>query len=72
VEAVSIPPQVSGAGPPVLLLYGFPQTHQCWHRVAPAPVERFTVVCADLRGYGDGDKPPGGYSERAMAAGGPG
>ena len=34
-----------------------PQTHAIWHRVAPALAERFTVVCADLRGYGDSGKP---------------
>lgn len=61
-----------GSGPPVLLLHGHPQTHVMWHRVAPRLAERFTVVCADLRGYGDSSKPrttpdheP--YSKRAMA-----
>ena len=61
-----------GAGPPLLLLHGYPQTHAIWHRVAPALAERFTVVCADLRGYGDSGKPEAGpdhagYSKRAMA-----
>jgi haloacetate dehalogenase len=41
-----------GTGPPVLLLHGFPQTHVAWHLVAPALVERFTVIVADLPGYG--------------------
>lgn len=40
-----------GDGPP-LLLHGHPQTHVCWHRVAPRLAEDFTGVCADLRGYG--------------------
>jgi haloacetate dehalogenase len=62
-----------GSGPPVLLLHGYPQTHAMWHAVAPRLAERFTVVAADLRGYGDSSKPPGGddhagYSKRAMAA----
>lgn len=62
----------AGAGPPVLLLHGYPQTHVMWHKVAPALAERFTVVLTDLRGYGDSSKPPGGehhanYSKRAMA-----
>lgn len=62
-----------GAGPPVLLLHGYPQTHAMWHRVAPLLAEDFTVVAADLRGYGDSSKPEGGpdharYSKRAMAA----
>ena len=47
-----------GNGPAVLLLHGYPQTHVMWHKVAPALGERFTVVAADLRGYGDSGKPP--------------
>jgi haloacetate dehalogenase len=61
-----------GAGPPVLLLHGAPQSHVMWHKVAPGLAERHTVVASDLRGYGDGSKPEGGgdhsdYSFRAMA-----
>ncbi|MEO8740175.1 MAG: alpha/beta hydrolase [Casimicrobiaceae bacterium] len=61
-----------GSGPPLLLLHGYPQTHAMWHRMAPQLAERFTVVCPDLRGYGDSAKPEGGaghvnYSKRAMA-----
>jgi haloacetate dehalogenase len=56
----------------VLLLHGYPQTHVIWHRVAPLLAERFTVVCSDLRGYGDSGKPDSDashepYSKRAMA-----
>ena len=59
--------------PALLLLHGYPQTHAMWHKVAPRLAERFNVVCADLRGYGDSSKPEGGadhaaYSKRAMAA----
>ena len=61
-----------GAGPPLLLLHGYPQSHVMWHKVAPAMARHFTVVAPDLRGYGDSDHPPGGadhagYSKRAMA-----
>jgi haloacetate dehalogenase len=61
-----------GVGPPVLLLHGYPQTHAIWHRVAPRLAEKFTVICPDLRGYGDSAKPPSderheAYSKRAMA-----
>lgn len=61
-----------GAGAPVLLLHGYPQTHACWHRIAPLLAQHCTVVCADLRGYGDSSKPAGlpdhsNYSKRAMA-----
>ncbi|MFC0408961.1 alpha/beta fold hydrolase [Roseomonas elaeocarpi] len=64
---------VGGSGPPLLLLHGHPQTHSTWNKVAPALAERFTVVAADLRGYGDSGRPEGGeghrnYSKRAMAA----
>jgi haloacetate dehalogenase len=62
----------AGDGPPVLLLHGHPQTHVMWHRVAPRLAQTYTVVCADLRGYGDSSKPPTTpdhepYSKRAMA-----
>src|SRR5947199_2974407 len=62
-----------GKGPPLLLLHGIPQTHLMWHRIAPRLAEDFTVVAADLRGYGDSSRPEGGadhagYSFRAMAA----
>ena len=61
-----------GAGPPVLLLHGHPRTHATWHRVAPLLAERHTVVCPDLRGYGESSKPQTTpdhepYSKRAMA-----
>jgi haloacetate dehalogenase len=61
-----------GSGPPLLLLHGHPQTSAIWHRVAPALARRFTVVAADLRGYGDSSKPPGvpdhaNYAKRTMA-----
>ncbi|WP_171016119.1 alpha/beta hydrolase [Ramlibacter sp. 2FC] len=62
----------AGAGEPVLLLHGYPQTHACWHRIAPQLARHYTVVCADLRGYGDSSKPAGlpdhaNYAKRAMA-----
>jgi len=64
---------VGGSGPPFLLLHGYPQTHAMWHGIAPALARHYTVVCADLRGYGDSEKPDSGpphatYSKRAMAA----
>jgi haloacetate dehalogenase len=58
---------VGGDGPPVLLLHGYPQSHACWHRVAPALVSRFTVVCPDLRGYGDSGRPRSDATHRAYA-----
>ncbi|TAK83845.1 MAG: alpha/beta hydrolase [Betaproteobacteria bacterium] len=64
--------RTAGNGPAVLLLHGYPQTHAMWHKVAPELARDYTVVCPDLRGYGDSSKPKGppdhsSYSKRAMA-----
>jgi len=64
--------RIGGEGPPLLLLHGYPQTHVMWHKVAPQLARDYTVVCPDLRGYGDSSKPRGlpdhsNYSKRAMA-----
>jgi haloacetate dehalogenase len=61
-----------GSGFPILLLHGYPQTHVCWHCVVPILAEQFTVVCTDLRGFGDRGKPTSDsehltYSKRMMA-----
>ena len=61
-----------GRGPAILLLHGHPRTHATWHRVAPQLARDYTVVCPDLRGYGESSQPPdgpdhAGYSKRAMA-----
>jgi haloacetate dehalogenase len=69
---VEIHARVGGSGPPLLLLHGHPQTLAIWHRVALELAQHFTVVAADLRGYGDSSKPLGGaehvgYSKRLMA-----
>jgi haloacetate dehalogenase len=64
--------RVGGSGPPLVLLHGYPQTHACWHRIAPDLAREFTVVAMDLRGYGQSSAPAGDtdhivYSKRAMA-----
>ena len=61
-----------GNGPPLLLIHGYPQTHAIWHKVAGRLAQDYSVVCPDLRGYGDSSKPVGladhsNYSKRAMA-----
>jgi pimeloyl-ACP methyl ester carboxylesterase len=71
-NGVEIAATVGGAGPPLLLLHGHPQTRALWHRVAGQLAERYTLVAADLRGYGDSSKPKGAadhanYSKRVMA-----
>ena len=64
--------RVGGKGPPLLLLHGFSETHVMWHRVAPQLSDRFTLIIADLPGYGwsdmpDSDKDHTPYTKRAMA-----
>ena len=71
-ESIRLRFAIAGDGPPLLLLHGHPQTHVTWRKIAPALAKRFTVIAADLRGYGDSSKPDGGedhinYSKRAMA-----
>lgn len=62
---------IGGAGPPVLLLHGFPETSLMWHAIAPLLAADFTVVAADLPGYGRSDCPTDNHasmSKRALAA----
>lgn len=73
VPGVEIAVRTAGAGPPLLLLHGYPQTSAMWSRIAPALARRYTVVAPDLRGYGASGKPPGSashieYAKRTMAA----
>lgn len=72
VNGVDISVRIGGSGPGLLLLHGHPQTHVIWHKVAPRLAEHFTVVAADLRGYGDSSRPDAdaehrNYSKRVMA-----
>jgi haloacetate dehalogenase len=61
-----------GSGPPLMLLHGNSQTHATWHGVAARLAERYHVVLADLRGYGDSSLPEPGpnhinYSSPVLA-----
>jgi haloacetate dehalogenase len=65
--------RIGGSGPPLLVLHGYPQTHVMWHAVAPLLADRFTVVVADLPGYGDSFRPRrsddhAAHSKRALGA----
>lgn len=72
VNGVNINYRIGGNGPGLLLLHGHPQTHVMWHKVADKLANHFTVIAADLRGYGDSSKPEASvdhmaYSKRTMA-----
>jgi haloacetate dehalogenase len=72
-EPIEIFASRGGSGPPLLMLHGFPQTHAIWRRVARQLAGEFTLVLADLRGYGDSTQPAdapdhANHSKRAMAA----
>ncbi|WP_417210965.1 alpha/beta fold hydrolase [Antarctobacter sp.] len=68
-DGIDIAYETGGVGPPLLLLHGFPQTRAMWAEVAPRLAQDFTVICPDLRGYGESGKPNGvdSYSFREMA-----
>ncbi|GLK67694.1 alpha/beta fold hydrolase [Hansschlegelia plantiphila] len=72
VGEVEIFARIGGEGPPLLLLHGYPQTHVCWHKIAPALSRSFTLILADLRGYGASSAPApvangANYAKREMA-----
>lgn len=72
VNGLNISYRIGGTGPALLLLHGHPQTHVIWHKVAERLAAEFTVVAADLRGYGDSGRPVAdaehsNYSKREMA-----
>jgi haloacetate dehalogenase len=67
VNGIRINTWIGGRGTPVVLLHGFPQTGQMWRKMAPELSAEYLVVCPDLRGYGDSDKPREGYDKRTMA-----
>jgi haloacetate dehalogenase len=64
--------RIGGAGPPLLLIHGFPETHLMWRDVAPMLADKFRVICVDLPGQGESAIPASGgeerpFSKRAMA-----
>lgn len=71
-DGIQIAATIGGSGPPLLMLHGHPQTRAIWHKVAPTLAQHYTLVAADIRGYGDSSKPAGlsdhaNYAKRAMA-----
>ncbi|PPR24883.1 MAG: Fluoroacetate dehalogenase [Alphaproteobacteria bacterium MarineAlpha9_Bin4] len=73
VNGIKINYRIGGKGPAILLLHGYPQTHIMWRKIANQLTNHFTVICSDLRGYGDSDKPKSDdthstYSKEKMAS----
>ena len=73
VNGIKINYRIGGKGPAILLLHGYPQTHIMWRKIADILSKNFTVICSDLRGYGDSDKPVSDkkhftYSKATMAS----
>ena len=73
VAGIELNCRLGGEGPPLLLLHGYPQTHVCWHRLAPALARKFSLVIPDLPGYGDSgsleaDGENQNYAKRNIAA----
>lgn len=67
VNGIRLNAWTGGQGKPLVLLHGYPQTAVMWRKIIPRLKENFTVVCPDLRGYGDSEKPRSGYDKRTMA-----
>jgi pimeloyl-ACP methyl ester carboxylesterase len=58
----------AGAGPPLVLLHGWPQHWWCWRHLIPRLAEGHRVLAPDLRGFGWSDAPPGAYAKSTFAA----
>ena len=67
VNEININYKIGGKGEPLLLLHGYPQSHILWRKIAPLFAENYTVICPDLRGYGDSDKPESDKSHLAYS-----
>ena len=53
---------VKGEGPDVVLIHGWPLSHAMWHRQQTSlAAAGFRVIAYDRRGFGQSDKPDGGY-----------
>src|SRR6478752_6327438 len=57
----------AGAGDPVVLLHGWPQSWYCWRKIIPALAQRYSVIAPDLRGLGDSSRPLQGYEKSVIA-----
>ncbi len=72
IDGLNFHARVGGSGPALLCLHGYPQTHACWHKIAPLLMQDFTLVAMDMRGYGQSSAPASDdshvqYSKRTFA-----
>jgi pimeloyl-ACP methyl ester carboxylesterase len=56
----------AGAGFPVVLLHGWPQSWYEWRHIIPGLADRFRVIAPDLRGLGDSSRPADGYDKKTV------
>ena len=66
-NGISLRYEVSGEGPPLLLISGMGQNHRAWAPALPALQERFRCITFDNRGTGASDVPEGPYTIPQMA-----
>jgi pimeloyl-ACP methyl ester carboxylesterase len=57
-----------GAGEPLVLLPGWPQTWWAYHKILPLLADKYHVIAVDIRGMGSSSKPATGYEKKNMAA----
>jgi 3-oxoadipate enol-lactonase len=62
---VTLPFDVAGSGPPVVLLHAGVADRRMWAGILPALAERYHVLAPDLPGYGDAALAPGPFSNVA-------
>jgi pimeloyl-ACP methyl ester carboxylesterase len=57
----------AGAGAPVVLLHGWPQTWHEWRKVMPLLAPHHRLIVPDLPGLGDSSRPAEGYDKKTLA-----
>jgi len=67
VNGVRLNVWTGGQGPALVLLHGYPQTGQMWHKMTPTLMKDFSLIVPDLRGYGDSEKARSGFDKKTMA-----
>lgn len=56
-----------GEGETVLLIHGLGSSGRDWEYQLPSLLPHYRVLCLDMRGHGQSDKPRGGYSIQGFA-----